>query len=404
MSTTTQDDPAAPSALDALLAGLRRWPDDDDPTRVAVDATDRLLLTEAADDLAVAASDEVVVVDDRFGALTLGAVVAHGLTGLRSHQDVVTGEIGLARNAAAARLSETYRTVPLGPEAFAGARVVLMQLPRSLAALTQVSEAIAADAHPEVRVYAGGRIKHMTRAMNDVLAASFVDVHASLARQKSRVLVAARIREDRDRTPSFPVRERLEVPAGRGRTTELEVVAHGAAFGGPTLDHGTRLLLEHLDRVGVREAGGPAGTDPIAAVDLGCGTGVIATAFALAHPVAQVVATDESDAAVLSAAATARANGVRARVRVLRDDAASRLPDASADVVLLNPPFHVGAAVDTGAAHRMFAAAGRILRPGGELWCVWNSHLRYRPALSRAVGPTSEVARDARFTLTVSRR
>jgi hypothetical protein len=61
-------------------------------------------------------------------------------------------------------------------------------------------------------------------------------------------------------------------------------------------------------------------------------------------------------------------------------------------------------AVSTDAAHRMFAAAGRALRPGGELWTVFNSALRYRPALERAVGPTEQIARDPRFTLTRSVR
>ena len=70
----------------------------------------------------------------------------------------------------------------------------------------------------------------------------------------------------------------------------------------------------------------------------------------------------------------------------------------------LNPPFHSGAALTTAIAERLFADAARVLRPGGELWCVWNSPLRYRPALERLVGPTRQVARDPKFTVTVSTR
>ncbi|WP_199734810.1 methyltransferase [Cellulomonas sp. PhB143] len=368
---------------------------------VAVDATDRLLLDLAAPELAGAAPGDVVVVEDRFGALTLGAALAHDLDGIRVHQDLVTGETALAANARAAGLADRYASLPLGPEAFDGARVVLLQLPRSLAALTEIAEAVAASAHPDVVVLAGGRLKHMTRAMNDVLAASFDDVSASLARQKSRVLVARGVRPvDGARPASFPVTTRVDVPTGAGRVLPLDVVAHGGAFAGSGLDLGTRFLLERLDQV----AASTPDDAPLDGVDLGCGTGILATALATVRPGAQVVATDASDAAVRSAAATARAAGVRARVRVLRDDVGSTLEPASADVVLLNPPFHAGAAVDTDAAHRMFEAAARLLRPGGELWTVWNSHLRYRAALDRAVGPTTEVARDKRFTLTRSRR
>jgi 16S rRNA (guanine1207-N2)-methyltransferase len=35
---------------------------------------------------------------------------------------------------------------------------------------------------------------------------------------------------------------------------------------------------------------------------------------------------------------------------------------------------------------------------------VWNSPQRYRPALDRLVGPTRQIARNAKFTVTVSTR
>lgn len=392
------------AARDLLLAGLERFsPDapsgpeqrtggatrDADPTLVAVDATDRLLLDEAASALRSAGPGEVVVIDDRFGALTLGAAVAHGLTGIRVHQDAVTGEVALDRNADKAQalfpgLAATFTHLPLGEDLLRGARVVLLQLPRSLAALRDVAEHVARFAAPDVVLLAGGRIKHMTTAMNDVLAESFTDVRASLARQKSRVLVARGPRPGTELT--YPVTEHLA-------ELDLDVVAYGAAFAGASLDLGTRFLLGFLDRVS------PGARD---AVDLGCGTGILAVSFARARPGALVVATDQSEAAVRSAQATAVAAGAGDRVRVVRDDVGSSLADRSADVVLCNPPFHQGAALSTDAAHRMFAAAGRVLRPGGELWTVYNSHLRYRPALERAVGPTTQEGRDPRFTVTRS--
>ena len=42
----------------------------------------------------------------------------------------------------------------------------------------------------------------------------------------------------------------------------------------------------------------------------------------------------------------------------------STLPDASADLVLLNPPFHLGASVHAGAGIKLFEAAARVLAPG----------------------------------------
>ncbi|RII96315.1 class I SAM-dependent methyltransferase, partial [Clavibacter michiganensis] len=173
----------------------------------------------------------------------------------------------------------------------------------------------------------------------------------------------------------------------------LEVRAHGAAFAGARIDIGTRFLLSFLPDL-------PAGA--ATAVDLGCGTGVIASAVALARPDLRVIATDQSWAAVDSARATVDANGLADRVTVVRDDAGSTVPDGSADLVLLNPPFHTGATVHAGLAPRLFAAAARMLRPGGELWTVYNSPLGYRPQLTRIVGPTREAGRNAKFTVAVS--
>jgi 16S rRNA (guanine1207-N2)-methyltransferase len=139
-------------------------------------------------------------------------------------------------------------------------------------------------------------------------------------------------------------------------------------------------------------------------MDLGCGTGVLAALLARDRPGLRVLAVDQSAAAVASAAATAEVNGVADRIEALRDDAASRVPDGSVDLVVCNPPFHVGAAVVPTVAERLFAAAARVLRPGGELWTVYNSALRYRPVLGRAVGPTRLVTQDPKFTVTVSQR
>ena len=367
-----------------VLDLLRREPDVDAPELVAVDATDRLLLDLGAELTARCGPGEVAVVDDNYGALTLGAIGLHGASDVRVAQDLLVNELALARNAERTGLAGTYRSVPLGPVLADGARVVLVQAPKALDALREIAEVLAASADPDVTVLVGGRVKHMTHAMNDVLGDSFGEVSASLARQKSRVLVA---RGPKPAPSSFP-RSHHHPDLG------LTVCAHGAAFAGTKIDIGTRALLGCLDRMA------PATT----ALDLGAGSGVLAAALAQSRPELSVLAVDQSAAAVASTLATAEANGLADRIRVARDDAASSVPDGSLDLVVCNPPFHVGAAVVTTAADRLFAAAGRVLRPGGELWTVYNSALRYKPTLTRLVGPTTVATQTPKFTVTVSTR
>lgn len=379
--------------MDYSPAALRRWPDLEGPDLPATDAADRLILDESAAARAGAAEGTVAVIGDAYGALALGTA-ADGGRGVRVHQDALTGERALAANAERFGLGTAFSSLPLSADLVRGAGLVLLRLPRSLDALRDIAGLVAAHADPGVVVYAGGRLKHMTVAMNDVLREHFERVDVTHARQKSRVLVARGPHDGRDPVP------RRETHDG------LVVCAYGGAFAGTSIDIGTRFLLAHLPEPPAGTAGtagaGTAGTD--AAIDLACGTGVVAATLALRHPAVRVYACDQSAAAVASARATAEANGVADRVEVARDDLLAARPDGSAGFIALNPPFHVGSAISESVAPRMFADAARVLRPGGELWTVWNSALQYRGALERLVGPTRQVARNTKFTVTVSTR
>lgn len=359
------------------LSSLRRWPDFESPELRAWDTADTLILEKASPLLA---GSDVVVIGDDFGALTLGALTLGALT-VRVHQDRLSGELALRANSAS-NVRQNYLSLPLGSELLAGATLVLLRLPRSLDALEEIGTLIARHAAPGVVVIAGGRIKHMTLTMNEVLLRHFGRVDVTHAQQKSRALVA------REPFGEVSLEPRRKFHSDLG----LWVVATGGVFAGTSVDIGTRALLGVLDRVAPFDC----------AVDLGCGTGILAAALARQNPAARVTATDESSAAVASAALTAQANNLA--VVVTRDDAASDVVSGSVDLVVLNPPFHSGAAVHSGVSTKLFDAAARILRPGGELWTVFNSHLDYRPTLDRIVGKTHQSERTPKFTVTVSQK
>lgn len=350
------------------------------------DAIDRLLLDEAADAVR-AGGGPVAVLDDADGSLTLGLVRDLGVPNVRVHQDLLTAERALFRELDRARLGLSYSSEALDAGLFDGVGVVLLRLPKSLAALEDYVETIARYAEPGVAVYAGGRVKHLSFGMNDVLRRYFPEVRASLARQKARVLIAGggAIRPDRS---TFPRR-------AHDADLDLWVCAYGAVFAGAKVDLGTRFLLGFADRM----APGAA-----VAVDLGCGSGVVAAYLARARSDLVVLATDDSAAAIDSATATAVANGLGGRVRFARDDAMAEQDDASIDLIVCNPPFHAGTSVDASLASRLFRGAARTLRPGGQLWTVFNSHLGYADELGRVVGRTKVAGRNPTFTVTVSTR
>lgn len=62
------------------------------------------------------------------------------------------------------------------------------------------------------------------------------------------------------------------------------------------------------------------------------------------------------------------------------------LADESADLIVLNPPFHADAALSTGIASHLFADAARVLAPDGEL-----VRLEFAPALPGRAGTDRRV-------------
>ena len=208
------------------LDTLRSYPNAGDPDHRAHDAADRLLLDESAQARRDLARHEIAVIGDTFGALSLSCANSASDGVVRVHQDSLGNERALAVNARSTGLEASVASLPLDPELVRNARVVLLRLPRSLEALRDIAGLIAAHAAPDVVVFAGGRIKHMSLGMNEVLRENFDTVDVSLARQKSRVLISHGPHDGRDPEPSAA---RLRIG-----DTDVEVRAFGGVFAGAT--------------------------------------------------------------------------------------------------------------------------------------------------------------------------
>ncbi len=258
--------------------------------------------------------------------------------------------------------------------------LVWMRLPSALGGLDEYAELVAAFAVPEVQLVAGGREKHLSRSMNSALARHFSSVAASLGQQKSRALLASG--PSRAGHLSWPKHKRLDIGG-----EQIDLWWHGATFAAGRVDDGTRLLIDHLDRV----------ADADRYLDLGCGSGLLAALLTRAHPDSTVAAVDASWAAV---DATRRTVG--AAVEAHWASGLDAFDDQSIDVIVCNPPFHRGAAKDSAPALTLFAEASRTLGPGGEFWCVFNSHLPWKSRLSQLIGPTTLITQNRGYTLTRS--
>jgi 16S rRNA (guanine1207-N2)-methyltransferase len=379
---------------------LTRFPADPrDPLRAWDAADDYLLrhLAEPGEGGPVELSGAVVVVGDRWGALT--TALSRALTtmpaagpgpDLAQISDSYLGQqatrANLGRNAPSAagrvRLLSTQDAPPARMD------VLLIRVPKSLALLEDQLHRLAPAVHAGTVVVGKGLLSEIHTSTLRLFERILGRTRTSLAVRKARLIFCAPDPALPRKPGPWPLRYAL--PDGIGPLSGRTVTNHAGVFCADRLDLGTRFLLQHL----------PERQGPDRVVDLGCGNGVVGTAAALVNPASDVLFIDESHQAVASAQATFRENAdPAAKAEFLVADALSEIPAASADLVLNNPPFHSHRATTDTTARRMFATARTALRPGGELWVVGNRHLGYHLRLRRLFGACDVVASDPKFVV-----
>ncbi|MDH6114197.1 23S rRNA (guanine1835-N2)-methyltransferase [Kitasatospora sp. MAP12-15] len=361
---------------------LARFPADPrDPLR-AWDAADAYLLRHL-DSLAV--SGTVVVVGDRWGALTTALAAYAPVQITDSFLAQQATRANLARNGVDAGAVQLLSTQDAPPSRI---DVLLIRVPKSLALLEDQLHRLAPGVHADTVVIGTGMVTEIHTSTLKLFERILGPTRTSLAEKKARLIFCTP--DARPEHAASPWPHAYQLPADIGVAAGLTVTNHAGTFCAERLDIGTRFFLRHL----------PQGRGPQHIVDLGCGNGVVGTAAALANPRAELTFIDESYQAVASAEATFRANTpAGAAGHFLVGDGLSDVPADSVDLVLNNPPFHTHQATTDATAWRMFTGSRRVLRPGGELWVIGNRHLGYHVKLRRLFGNCEVVTSDPKFVI-----
>jgi 16S rRNA (guanine1207-N2)-methyltransferase len=158
-----------------------------------------------------------------------------------------------------------------------------------------------------------------------------------------------------------------------------------AVFASGKLDEGTQLLLGALE-VHV--------TDD--ALDIGCGAGFIGMHIAGLANKGSVTMVDASLAAVDTAQGMIEQSGLT-NIRVLASDGAQEVLSERFDLVVTNPPFHLGGMQTTETAERFIREAAQVLRRRGRFYLVANRFLKYEPVMRSCFGTVEEVDGNAHY-------
>ena len=138
-------------------------------------------------------------------------------------------------------------------------------------------------------------------------------------------------------------------------------------------------------------------------LDLGCGTGIVGVVAATrTHPNLACLVDDDADA-IDSATATAQANAVDG-CSIVASDSIATIAQRRFDVVVTNPPFHVGKSTRFDVARAFIHDSSTVLQSGGRLYLVANRFLPYEGAMSDAFDRVEAVYLDRKFKVLSGRK
>lgn len=131
-------------------------------------------------------------------------------------------------------------------------------------------------------------------------------------------------------------------------------------------------------------------------LDLGCGSGVLGVLAARQSGSGRVLLLDADADAVRCAQQTAIAAQCR-HVEARASDVAEAAGEESFDVVLSNPPFHLGKNIDLTIPRAFIEQAYAHLVPGGRLYLVANRTLPYERLIDECFGEVRTAHDGRRF-------
>jgi 16S rRNA (guanine1207-N2)-methyltransferase len=176
------------------------------------------------------------------------------------------------------------------------------------------------------------------------------------------------------------------------RDIPLQLFSRPGVFSWEHVDEATATLASLMDV--------HAGDDVL---DLGCGSGALGLLAAQLSATGRVTLLDVDSEAVRCTQRAIDKMGLT-QCRALCSDVAEAVHGESFDMVVTNPPFHVGKSTDLGVPSQFILDAWQVLRPGGRLMLVANRTLPYERLVQATFGNLTTVFDGPRFKVLVARR
>lgn len=221
--------------------------------------------------------------------------------------------------------------------------------------------------------------KYFSPQMLSIAGQYFEQVEQSLARKKSRLLILKKKTE----RPGTELIHTIPFAFQEGGKEELR--QYFGVFSSGNIDYATQLLIKQLE----------LRNDDKKVMDLASGNGVIARAIQLKGYNTEVHLMDDS----LLAIESSKLNLDPENAHFHWNDTLKDFEENSFDLVISNPPFHLGYETNIEVSIRLFKEVAAILKPTGRFMCVANKHLNYLTHLTKNFSRVDVVEQDKKYVV-----
>ena len=172
----------------------------------------------------------------------------------------------------------------------------------------------------------------------------------------------------------------------------LHLFARPGVFSWEHLDDATKILADVMD---------VQPDDDV--LDLGCGSGALGLLAAQRSGTGRVRLVDVDSEAIRCVHRAIDTMQIP-NATAMCSDVAAAVRDERFDVVVTNPPFHVGKATDLDVPTQFILDAWQVFKPGGRLMLVANRTLPYEKLVQATFGNLTTVHDGPRFKVLSARR
>ena len=389
---------------------VKRLPTRKSETLQAWDAADELLIDNLATEHALVLDEQasndsrLLVINDQFGALT---------TSLHRHKPDSWNDSSISHLATRLNYEENFKSESdseatfnaiSSTEALSGSyAIVLIKIPKTLSLLEQQLSSLSHHINSDTIIIAAGMTKSIHSSTLALFEKHLGETTTSRATKKARLIfckVDSKIIAAEAKTA-----ESAELTATRYFADPLdsELISYANGFSRDRLDLGARAMMQAMNDNTLPDAENIA--------DLACGNGVLGlhALNAIGKDINKVdkqrciTFIDESYMAVAAAKENYQhiisdADKHKIVPSFVVQDSIKK-PDVNYDWIICNPPFHIGTAMDTYIANRMFQQSFIALQRTGQLWVVANRHLKYENQIKKIFKNAKIVLSNKKFVV-----